>query len=132
MSQQRIEILRELYAALARGDARGMADHLHPAAELHQPRDAPDAGSYYGREEVARGTTSFLSAWDDLAFETREVEAIGDCMVLNVVLSGTGKGSGAEVSRSLFHAWTFRDDQPCRLVVCTTREEALEAAGLPS
>ena len=44
--------------------------------------------------------------------------------------AGRGKGSGVEVTRSLFHAWTFRNGQPHRLFVCLTREEALEAAGL--
>lgn len=104
-----------------------MIERLHPTAELHQPRDSPDAGSYYGRDEVVRGTSDFLSAWNDFTFEPREVSAIGDGALVHMVFTGTGKGSGVEVTRSLFHAWTFRDGQPHRLFVCTTREEGLEA-----
>jgi ketosteroid isomerase-like protein len=130
MSEQRVESLRRLYAALVRGDTQGVIEHLHPTAELHQPPEAPGASSYYGRDEVARGTADFLSAWDDFTFEPREVSAIGDGVLVNVLLTGKGRGSGVEVSRSLFHAWTFRDDQPQRLFVCMTREEALDAAGL--
>jgi ketosteroid isomerase-like protein len=131
MSQPRVEILREIYAALVRGDTQGVVDRLHPAAELHQPRESPDAGSYYGRDEVARGTSDFFSAWDDdFTFEPREVSVIGDGVLLNMLLIATGKGSGVEVTLSLFHAWTFRDGQPHRLFVCMTRDDALEAAGL--
>jgi ketosteroid isomerase-like protein len=130
MSEQRVESLRRLYAALARGDTQGVIEHLHPTAELHQPRESPEAGSYYGREEVARGTTDFLSAWEDFTFEPCEVSAIGDGVLVNMLLTATGKGSGVEVTRSLFHGWTFRDGQPHRLFVCMTREDALEAAGL--
>ena len=130
MSQQRVENLRRLYAALARGDTQGVIECLHPTAELHQPRESPGASSYYGRDEVARGTTDFLSAWDDFTFEPREVNAIGDGILMNMLLTARGKGSGVEVTMSVFHAWTFRDGQPHRLFVCMTREEALEAAGL--
>jgi len=130
MSEQRVETLRGLYAALARGDTQGVLDRLHPDAELHQPRDSPDAGSYYGRDEVVRGTTDFLSAWEDFTFEPREVSVIGDGVLIHMLLTATGKGSGAEVTRSLFHAWTFRDDQPHCLFICMTREQALEVAAL--
>ena len=130
MTEPRVETLRHLYAALSAGDEQGMIERLHPDAELHQPRDSPDAGSYYGRDEVARGTTSFLSAWDEFTFEPREVSAIGDGVLMHMLLTGRGKGSGVEVTRSLFHAWTFRDGLPHRLFVCTSREEALAAAGL--
>ena len=130
MSQQRLETLRQLYAALASGDTQGVIERLHPTAELHQPRDSPDAGSYYGRDEVVRGTADFLGAWDEFTFEPREVIAIGDGVLMHMLLTATGKGSGVEVTRSLFHAWTFRDGQPHCLFVCMTREEALEAAGL--
>jgi ketosteroid isomerase-like protein len=132
MSQQRVENLRRLYAALARGDTQGVIERLHPTAELHQPPESPGASSYYGRDEVARGTTDFLSAWDDFTFEPREVSAIGDAVLMNMLLTGRGKGSGVEVTMSVFHAWTFRDGQPHRLFVCMTREDALEAAGLGS
>ena len=130
MSRQRLESLRRLYAALARGDTQGVIECLHPTAELHQPRESPGASSYYGRDEVARGTSDFLSAWDDFTFEPREVSAIGDGVLMNMLLTGRGKGSGVEVTMSVFHAWTFRDGQPHRLFVCMTREDALEAAGL--
>ena len=132
MSQRLVESLRRLYAALARGDTQGVIEQLHPTAELHQPRESPGASSYYGRDEFVRGTTDFLSAWDDFTFEPREVSAIGDGVLMNMLLTGRGKGSGVEVRMSVFHAWTFRDGQPHCLHVCTTREDALEAVGLGS
>jgi ketosteroid isomerase-like protein len=129
MSEERVEGLRRLYAALVRGDTQGVVEHLHPSAELHQPREAPGAASYYGRDEVARGTADFLGAWDDFSFEPREIRPLGDGVLVSVLLSGRGKGSGAEVQMSVFHAWTFRDGQPHRLFVCMAREDAVEAIG---
>jgi ketosteroid isomerase-like protein len=130
MSQQRVESLRRIYAAVTRRDTQGVIEHLHPTAELHQPRESPGASSYYGRDEVARGTFDFLSAWDDFTFEPREVSAIGDGVLMEMLLTARGKGSGVEVSLSVFHAWTFRDGQPHRLFISMTRKDALEAAGL--
>jgi hypothetical protein len=109
---------------------QGVIDCLHPTAELHQPRESPGASSYFGRDEVARGTSDFLSAWDDFTFEPREVSAIGDGVLMNMLLTGRGKGSGVQVTMSVFHAWTFHDGQPHRLFISMTREDALEAAGL--
>jgi hypothetical protein len=71
-----------------------------------------------------------LSAWEDFTFEPRELTVIGDGALVHIVLVARGKGSGVEVTRSLFHGWTFRDGRPQRLFVCLTRDEALEAAGL--
>jgi ketosteroid isomerase-like protein len=130
MSEERLNDLRGLYAALSRGDTQAVIEHLHPDAELHQPRDSPDADSYFGRDEVVRGTGDFLSAWEDFTFEPRELTVIGDGALVHIVLVARGKGSGVEVTRSLFHGWTFRDGRPQRLFVCLTRDEALEAAGL--
>ena len=130
VSEQHVQTLRGVYAALIRGDTQGVIDRLHPDAELHQPRESPDAASYYGRDEVARGTLDFFSAWDEFSFEARDVSSIGDGVLMDMLLTAKGKGSGVEVTLPLFHAWTFLDDQPHRLFVCMTREDALDAAGL--
>jgi ketosteroid isomerase-like protein len=92
MAEGRIEHVRRLYAALARGDTQRMLELLHPIAELHQPREAPDAASYYGREELVRGTTDFLSAWDNFTFEPLEVTAVGDGVLAHMRLTGKREG----------------------------------------
>lgn len=123
-------MLREVYAALGRGDTTGMVEHLHPEAELHQPPETPGGGSYYGREELIRGTTDFLSAWEEYTFEPRRITSIGDGVLAEIFLTATGKSSGVTVERNLFHGWSFLDGRPHRLFVRMTREDAVEAAGL--
>jgi ketosteroid isomerase-like protein len=130
MSRENVEVVRSMYEALNRGDVAGAKEALHPDAELHQPLEAPDADSYYGRDEFERGLALWLSEFDEPRFEPQESTEAGDCVIMRVRVSGRGKASGAETTAEFFHAWTVRDRKPYRCFVRSTRAEALEAVGL--
>jgi uncharacterized protein len=130
MSAQNVEIVRSMYEAFNRGDVAGAREALHPDAQLHQPPEAPDADSYFGRDEFARGFGLWLSEFDEPRFEPVQSTEADDCVIMRVRVSGRGKASGAETSAEFFHAWTMRDRKPYRCFVRSTRAEALEAVGL--
>jgi ketosteroid isomerase-like protein len=44
--------------------------------------------------------------------------------------SGRGKGSGMAIDQTLTHLWTLRDGKAIRFDGYSTKQEALEAAGL--
>jgi uncharacterized protein len=130
MSQENVEAVRRMYEAFNRGDVDGARESLHPDAELHQPPEAPDVDSYYGRDEFARGIGLWLSEWDDPRYEPQEITEDGDYVIMRVRVLGRGKVSGVEAATEFFHAWTVRDGKPHRCVVRSSRAEALEAIRL--
>jgi hypothetical protein len=97
-----------------------------PQACFRQPPIAPDADSYYGRDEFARGFALRLSAFDEPRIVPQEATEAGD----RVIVSGRGKTSGIETKAEFFHAWRLGDGKPHRCFVRSTRSEALEAVGL--
>src|SRR5438067_648064 len=130
MSQENVEFVREMHEAFNRGDWVLAREMLHPDAELHQPPEAPDAASYYGRGEWERGFMIWLSEWEEPSFRPVEVAGVGDGVIMRVRLSGVGKVSGVPVATEFFHAWTLRDGKPHTCVVRTARADALKAVGL--
>jgi ketosteroid isomerase-like protein len=123
------DIICGMYDALNRGDIRGSAGYLHPEAELHQPLELPDAGSYVGKSEFIRGIGLWLEGWDEFRFEPSEIEEEDDgLVVMRVRLWGRGRDSGIETTWGAFHAWSVRDGKAYRCVVRATRDQALEDA----
>jgi ketosteroid isomerase-like protein len=49
VSEENVKIVRNMFEAFNRGEIDRARETLHPAAELHQPRDVADTDSYYGR-----------------------------------------------------------------------------------
>jgi ketosteroid isomerase-like protein len=131
VSRENVETVRRMYEAFNRGDVAGAAESLHPEAELHQPPEAPDSDSYYGREEFARGFALWLREFDQPRFEPQETTEAGeDQVIMRVRVSGRGRISGVETTAEFFHAWTMRDGKPHRCFVRSSRAEALDAVGL--
>jgi ketosteroid isomerase-like protein len=130
MSQENVEIVREMYEAFNRGDVDRGVKLLHPRPELHQPPEVVDAETYVGLDAFLRGLTLFTEEWDDPRFEPQEVDAVGNCVLMRVRVVGRGKRSGAEMTTEFFHAWTFDDGKAHKCLVRSTRTDALKAVGL--
>jgi len=130
VSQENVEVVREMYAAFNREDGGAALKLLHPQPELHQPPEVVDAEAYIGLEAFLRGMSLFTEDWNDPRLEPQEVDEVGNCVLMRVGVSGRGKRSGAVMRTQFFHAWTFRDGKPCRCFVRSTRGEALRAVGL--
>ena len=130
MSQQDVEVVQEMYAAFNRGDAERALELLHPEPELHQNPEVVDAEAYIGLDAFLRGMSLFTEDWDEPRLEPKEVDKVGDCVLMRVRVSGRGKRSGVEMTTEFFHVWTLRDGKPWRCFVRSTRDEALNAVGL--
>jgi ketosteroid isomerase-like protein len=55
----------------------------------------------------------------------------GDRVIVMVHHSGRGRISGAEVDQRLAMVWTLRGGRAVRMDMYPTREDAVEAVGLP-
>jgi ketosteroid isomerase-like protein len=130
VSQENVEIVRVMYDAFNRGDAETALKLLHPNPELHQPPEIVDAAVYVGLDAFLKGLALFTDEFEKPRFQLLETEQVADGVVMRVRVSGRGKSSGIAMTMEYFHAWTVRDGRACRCFVRSTREQAVEAAGL--
>ena len=132
MSQENVELVRRAYEAFNRGDIDGAL------AVLASDFEYTPSGAIPGVSETFRGPEGFrrfvgwlLDQFDDVQFEINDV--IGDDddqLVFRHTNRGRGRRSGAETSWDVWQVVRFRDGKAVRARAFTTREEALEAAGL--
>ena len=125
--------MRSVYAAfngLARsgGVDAYVATHFHPDCE-YQPVE--EAGAVRGHSALTCWVERWFEAWEDAWDEIIEVIASGRMVVAAIRVHGRGRKSGMEISQKLFDVHELRDGKLVRIREYLTREEALEAAGLP-
>ena len=90
------------------------------------------AGIAHEPEERSRRLREWLSPWEDWRCEAEDYVTSGDHVVALTRYSGTGKESGVAVNTQGAHLWRFRDGKVVLLVVYSSRERALAAAGVAS
>jgi ketosteroid isomerase-like protein len=72
----------------------------------------------------------WYEAWERVEPDLRELLDAGDHVVSIEITRGRGRASGVEVELQQYGVWTIRDGKIVRARWFTTRQEALEAAGL--
>ena len=87
-------------------------------------------GVYRGPEGLKRWMGAFWDEFDDAHIEVHEFVDAGDQVLATETVQGRGKQSGAESSWTLWELWTVRDGKLVHGRGITSRDEALEAAGL--
>ncbi len=128
MSQENVEIVRELYDGWARGDFSVGREHFDPSIEWANlwPPDRVTARGAEGMQEAWRG---FLGTWHH--FRTGDVERLideGDRVTAYHQIFGQAKPDQPEMSRPGTAVFTFRDRKIVGLLL--TDPEHLETAGL--
>jgi ketosteroid isomerase-like protein len=132
MSQENVEIMRRRYAAFNRGDIDDVVADVAPDFEYVPPAGViPGVMSVYrGPEGFKQWTGAFWSEFDDAHLEIHEFVDAGDQVLVALTARGRGKQSGAESSWTLWELWTVRDGKLVHGRAITSRDEALQAAGL--
>ena len=133
MSPENVEIVRQAYAALTRGDVDTLRELAVPEFVFDFSRRLVDPVVLRGLDEaLAFFFSQAREEWEDWpAWEPQEVIDADDKVVAHIRTSARGKGSGVEVEAYVWNLWTFRDG---KLVGHTyfgdDQAAALEAAGL--
>jgi ketosteroid isomerase-like protein len=135
MSQENVEIVRQIYDAAARRDREAILDLYDPEVEIDVSRthralmDPLYAGS--GHDAIRRWSREWHEAWESIDYEVEELIDAGDDVICVVTARGRGKSSGAPVEFP-HHAgrWSIRNGRVVRVDWFQSRAEALEAAGL--
>jgi len=131
MSQQNVETLRRAYEAFDRGDLDAAVADAHPDVEYISSGAIPGQGDVARGSEAYKRFISWLSdVFEDARLEPKEFIDAGDRVLGGFTLSGRGKQSGIKTSWTMWQVWTLKDGMFVHGQGFTTRDEALEAAGL--
>jgi ketosteroid isomerase-like protein len=135
MSQENVEIVREVFDAEARRDFTTL--HAFYAPEIEMDLSGSPFADFAGREtlhglgEVRHAFRDFYAAFADVESELGELIDAGDHVVSVFTYRGRGRTSGVVVEwKDMAGLWTFRGGKISRVTWLRTRDEALEAAGL--
>jgi ketosteroid isomerase-like protein len=88
------------------------------------------AGVYHGREAVRDFYRRWAGAFSDWGYDVERLIEAGDHIVALVREHGHGRGSGVEFEMRRANVWTFEQGKVVRFRSYSTREAALQAAGL--
>ena len=132
MSQENVEIVRRGYEAFNEGDFEGAVASFAPDFEWVSSGAIPGVeGVYRGPEEYKRRIIEqFGEEFHDFGADIHEFIDADDRVLVSLTFRGRGKQSGVETSWNFWHVWTGRNGSIVRGQGFTSREQALEAAGI--
>jgi ketosteroid isomerase-like protein len=134
MSEENVEVVRQIYDAAARRDSETILKLYDPKVEIDVSRTHSGVMEPFytgaGHEAIRRWSHEWHEAWESVEYEVEEVLDAGDDVICVITARGRGKSSGAPVE-FLHHAgrWSIRDGRVVRVEWFQSRAEALEAAG---
>jgi hypothetical protein len=109
-AEENVQIAQAGYAAFGRGDLPAILELLTDDIEWIEagPADViPTAGTYRGKEEVARFFAALGENLEIHKFEPHKFIAHDDDVVVLISSEGTVKRTGRKVTDHLAHVWTF-------------------------
>ncbi len=101
MSQENVEIVRQIYQAFAAGGVEAALPYMAPDSVLYPFPEWPGPSEYHGRDGLRRILAEWTENFDDFEFEIHEIRAVGDRVLLLAELVGRIKGSGVPVRQPL-------------------------------
>jgi ketosteroid isomerase-like protein len=135
MSQENVEVIRRLYEAAAHRDSSAVLALYDPEVEVdmsHAPcRDLVGKRFYHGHDGLRAFYREWNGAWETVESDLEELIDAGEHVISVETTRGRGRASGAAVELHQCGIWRIRAGKIVRVEwLDTTREEALEAAGL--
>jgi ketosteroid isomerase-like protein len=133
MSQENVQFVIEAFTAYNRGDLDALSEYFADDVDHRAVEGAiDDHGPIHGKDAMRAYLQDWLEMFDDLHVEPVEMIDAGEDQVVAVLrFGGRAKLSGVEADLTFAAVYTIRDGKIVRGREYVTRDEALEAAGLP-
>jgi ketosteroid isomerase-like protein len=122
-----VEVVRNAYEALNRGETGKALAALDGDAEWVEHSSLPEAGAYRGREAIEAFLHGFLESWEEFRQDPEQIVDAGERVGVVLHSFARGKGSGVEVEMRYAHVWTMRDGRGVRVDTYEDAAEALES-----
>jgi ketosteroid isomerase-like protein len=132
MSQENVAAVEAAYEALARGGLDRFLDHWTENLDHRSIVGAPDdRGPIEGKDQMRAYVQDWIDTFDEFKIEPVElIDGDSDVVVGVLRYGGRAKLSGVETDETLGVVFTIRDGKIARGREYSTRDQALEAAGL--
>ena len=130
MSQENVELVRNIHDAWARGESPASLGLLHPDIEWVNPEGALEPGTRRGLDSFDGAFAAMSEAFEWIRIEPREFLDAGDQVVVLATFIARGRGSGAERQNEDGYLWTMREGRAVQFRWFNNPDKALEAAGL--
>ena len=128
MSEDRVEVVRATWAALADGGVDAMLGFIAEDFEMTTPSQlAAEPDTYRGHAGIRRWFDSFYEAVDEIRIEPVQLVPAGDRVAMEFTLATRGRTTGLEASLTAASLCDVEDGKVARLEFFTTWDEALEA-----
>jgi ketosteroid isomerase-like protein len=134
VSAENVALVRAAFAAWDVDELDGLEPHLAPDVDWRAIPGAPDdVGLIEGREALRAYYQDWYDTFADLRNDLLDVIDAGeDTVVAHVRASGVARGSGVPTELTYAIVYTLRDGKIVSGREHATREQAMEAAGLPA
>jgi ketosteroid isomerase-like protein len=131
MSQENVEIVRQMLGAFNRGDFQASSAFLDQNVELHGTSGGLlDGNIARGIEAVRQTFEMWDEDWEETKLRPQEFIDVGDQVVLLQHELRRGRGSGVEVESETAVLFDVRDGRVTRMQGFMDQAQALKAAGL--
>ena len=126
MSKENVEIVREFFEAVRRGDFDRAVTHL--AADVFYT--VSQEGPAHNPDAVRDIWQRWENEWDEIEMRHEVFLDAGEKVVVTTHEVGRGRVSGIEVDQLVFNVFTVREGKIVRKEEFMDRAKALEAVGL--
>ena len=131
MSQENVELVGELIAAVERQDLSRLIELTDPDVEWHSfMAELGEGGVYHGHDGMRRYVSDLSDAWEFLSTDVDDTLAVGAVVLVVGQLHYRGKGSGVETRSPAGYLVKFRQGRVVYMRAFRDPEHALEALGL--
>ena len=131
MSQENIELVRLSVDATNRRDLATLDAIWSEEGEFHSTFAASEGRVFRGRQGIRDYFDTLGDVFDDMRIEIEEITDVGeDRLVVELRVSGRGKGSGVNVEQRNGQVWTIVDSKVARIDSYMNPTDAFEAVGL--
>ncbi len=131
MSQETVELAREVMKALSQRDLPRLIDFADPEVEWRSFfAELGEGGVYRGHEGTRRYLNDLSEAWEIVRADVDDALGVGDVALLVGRIHYRGRGSGAETETAAGWMLKFRQRKLLRFRAFRDPERALEAVGL--
>ena len=130
MSRENIELVRIAYdVAWPQRSVDGFQDRFAEDFIWRQRPEWPGR-SAYGRDEMPELWADLDETFSEYRLVAVEYAEAGDYVVVTVNLSAYIRGSDDRIEGTVWHVWRVHDGLVAEVCVYSTRQEAVEAAGM--
>jgi ketosteroid isomerase-like protein len=131
MSQENVEIVREVFKDFNSEDIGRIVAAVHPELEVVIPPEvSAEPDTYLGPEGIRRYFQSFQDVMDEIRFEPEGLWDAGDSVVVSLRVTAKGRQTAIPVEQRSAGVWSIRDGQIIRVRSYASLAEALQAVGL--